>query len=290
MSSYSSDDKKITVRDFQRKKQAREPIAMLTAYDYPVARALDRAGIDAILVGDSLAMVALGYANTLPVTMDEMIHHCKAVARGAARALLIGDMPFLSYQASPADAVRNAGRFLQEGGMEAVKLEGGREMLPAVQAMLDAGIPVLGHLGLTPQSVHKFGGMRPQARSAEAARRLIEDALLLEEAGAFAVVLESIPARLAALVTERLAIPTIGIGAGAGCDGQVLVTNDMLGLYDRFTPRFVKRYANLLEEMDRAFHAYQSEVQTRSFPAPEHATDMADEEWQKLQEMLGEAE
>jgi 3-methyl-2-oxobutanoate hydroxymethyltransferase len=286
MSVYSSDEKKITVRDFQRKKESREPIAMLTAYDYPVARALDRAGIDSILVGDSLGMVALGYANTLPVTMDQMIHHGKAVARGATRALLIGDMPFLSYQASPADAVRNAGRFLQESGMEAVKLEGGREMLPAIQAVLDAGIPVLGHLGLTPQSVHKFGGMRGQARSADAARKLLEDALLMEQAGVFAIVLESIPARLAALVTERLSIPTIGIGAGSGCDGQVLVTSDMLGLYDRFTPRFVKQYANLLGEMDRAFQAYRADVQSHTFPAPEHATDMPDEEWQKLQNLL----
>jgi 3-methyl-2-oxobutanoate hydroxymethyltransferase len=289
MSVYSSDDKKITVRDFQRKKEAREPITMLTAYDYPVARALDRAGIDSILVGDSLGMVALGYANTLPVTMDEMIHHCKAVARGAVRALLVGDMPFLSYQTSPVDAVRNAGRFLQEGGMEAVKLEGGREMLPAIQAVLEAGIPVLGHLGLTPQSVHKFGGMRPQARTAEAARRLLEDALLLEQTGVFAVVLESIPARVAALLTQHLSIPTIGIGAGSDVDGQVLVTNDMLGLYDRFTPRFVKRYANLLEEMNRAFEAYRADVQSRAFPAPEHATDMPDEEWQKLQNLLEEA-
>jgi len=287
MSSYNSEnDKKITVRDFRRKKEKGEPIAMLTAYDYPAARALDRAGIDSILVGDSLGMVALGYANTLPVTMDEMIHHCKAVARGASRPLLIGDMPFLSYQTSPVDAVRNAGRFLQEGGMEAVKLEGGREMLPAIQAVLDAGIPVLGHLGLTPQSVHKFGGMRPQARSADAARRLLEDALLLEQAGVFAIVLESIPARLAALVTKRLAIPTIGIGAGSGCDGQVLVTNDILGLYDRFTPRFVKQYARLLEEMERAFQAYRADVQSHGFPAPEHSTDMTDEEWEKLQELL----
>jgi len=289
MSVYSSDEKKITVRDFRLKKEKGEPIAMLTAYDYPVARALDRAGIDSILVGDSLGMVALGYPNTLPVTMDEMIHHCKAVARGASRALLVGDMPFLSYQTSPVDAVRNAGRFLQEGGMEAVKLEGGREMLPAIQAVLEAGIPVLGHLGLTPQSVHKFGGMRPQGRTAEAARRLLEDALLLEQTGIFAVVLESIPARVAALLTERLSIPTIGIGAGADVDGQVLVTNDMLGLYDRFTPRFVKRYANLLEEMNRAFEAYRADVQSRAFPAPEHATDMPDEEWQKLQNLLEEA-
>jgi 3-methyl-2-oxobutanoate hydroxymethyltransferase len=288
MSSYNNENnKKITVRDFRRKKENAEPIAMLTAYDYPVARALDRSGIDSILVGDSLGMVALGYANTLPVTMDEMIHHCKAVARGASRPLLIGDMPFLSYQVSPADAVCNAGRFLQEGGMESVKLEGGREMLPAIQAVLDAGIPVLGHLGLTPQSIHKFGGMRPQARSAESARRLLEDALLLEEAGVFAVVLESIPARLAALVSRRLAIPTIGIGAGNGCDGQVLVTSDLLGLYDRFTPRFVKQYAHLLDEMDRAFQSFRADVESRAFPGAEHTTDIADEEWEKLTDMLG---
>jgi 3-methyl-2-oxobutanoate hydroxymethyltransferase len=283
MSSYSEENgRKITVRDFRRKKEKGEPIAMLTAYDYPVARALDRAGIDAILVGDSLGMVALGYANTLPVTMDEMIHHCKAVARGATSPLLIGDMPFLSYQVSPAEAVRNAGRFLQEGGMEAVKLEGGREMIPAVEAVLEAGIPVLGHLGLTPQSVHKFGGMRPQARSAESARALLEDALLLEQTGVFAIVLESIPARLAALVSKRLTIPMIGIGAGNGCDGQVLVTNDLLGLYDRFTPRFVKQYAHLFEEMERAFREYRSDVESRAFPGAEHTSDMADEEWEEF--------
>jgi 3-methyl-2-oxobutanoate hydroxymethyltransferase len=283
MSSYTDENgRKITVRDFRRKKEEGEPIAMLTAYDYPVARALDAAGIDAVLVGDSLGMVALGYANTLPVTMDEMIHHCKAVSRGASRPLLIGDMPFLSYQVSPAEAVRNAGRFLQEGGMEAVKLEGGREMLPAVQAVLEAGIPVLGHLGLTPQSVHKFGGMRPQARSADSARALLEDALLLEQTGVFAVVLESIPARLAALVSKRLTIPTIGIGAGNGCDGQVLVTNDLLGLYDRFTPRFVKQYAHLFEEMEHAFREYRSDVESRAFPGAEHTSDMADEEWEEF--------
>jgi 3-methyl-2-oxobutanoate hydroxymethyltransferase len=287
MSSYNNENgKKVTVRDFRAKKEKGEPLAMLTAYDYPAARALEKAGIDAILVGDSLGMVALGYENTLPVTMDMMIHHCRAVARGASRPLLIGDMPFLSYQTNPADAVRNAGRFLQEGGMEAVKLEGGREMLPAVRAVLDAGIPVLGHLGLTPQSVHKFGGMRPQARTAQSARKLVDDALLLEAAGAFAIVLESIPARLAELVSKRLTIPTIGIGSGSGCDGQVLVTNDLLGLYDRFTPRFVKQYAHLLDEMGRAFQAYRADVQSRSFPAAEHSTDMADEEWEKLQELL----
>jgi 3-methyl-2-oxobutanoate hydroxymethyltransferase len=283
MSSYTTENgKKVTIHTFRRRKEQGEPIAMLTAYDYPAARALERAGIDAILVGDSLGMVALGYENTLPVTMDEMIHHCKAVARGASRPLLIGDMPFLSYQTSPVDAVRNAGRFLQEGGMEAVKLEGGREMLPAIRAVLDAGIPVLGHLGLTPQSVHKFGGMRPQARSAECARKLLENALLLEEAGVFAIVLESIPARLAELVSGKLSIPTIGIGAGSGCDGQVLVTNDLLGLYDRFTPRFVKQYAHLLEDMEHAFKEYIADVQSRAFPAAEHTIEMKEEEWEKL--------
>jgi 3-methyl-2-oxobutanoate hydroxymethyltransferase len=283
MSSYTAENnKKVTIRSFRRMKEKGEPIAMLTAYDYPAARALERAGITAILVGDSLGMVALGYGNTLPVTMDEMIHHCKAVARGASRPLLIGDMPFLSYQTSPVDAVRNAGRFLKEGGMEAVKLEGGRGMLPAIQAVLEAGIPVLGHLGLTPQSVHKFGGMRPQARSAECARKLLEDALLLEKAGVFAIVLESIPARLAELVSRKLSIPTIGIGAGSGCDGQVLVTNDMLGLYDRFTPRFVKQYAHLLNDMEHAFKSYIADVQSRAFPAAEHTIDMKEEEWEKL--------
>jgi 3-methyl-2-oxobutanoate hydroxymethyltransferase len=283
MSSYTEENlRKVTVNTFRRMKEKGEPIAMLTAYDYPAARALERAGITAILVGDSLGMVALGYENTLPLTMDAMIHHCKAVARGASRPLLIGDMPFLSYQTSPVDAVRNAGRFLKEGGMEAVKLEGGRGMLPAIQAVLEAGIPVLGHLGLTPQSVHKFGGMRPQARSAECARKLLEDALLLEKAGVFAIVLESIPARLAELVSRKLSIPTIGIGAGSGCDGQVLVTNDMLGLYDRFTPRFVKQYAHLLNDMEHAFKGYIADVQSRAFPAAEHTIDMKEEEWEKL--------
>lgn len=285
MSAYNSDDKKITIRDFREKKRGGEPITMLTAYDYPTALALDRAGIDAILVGDSLGMVALGYENTLPVTMNDMIHHCRAVARGARRALLIGDMPFLSYQVSPAEAVRNAGRFLQAGGMEAVKLEGGRESLSAIQAVLDAGIPVLGHLGLTPQSVHKLGGMRPQGRNAEDARRILEDSLLLEQTGCFAVVLESVPARLAAWITQRLSIPTIGIGAGSGCDGQVLVTNDILGLFDRFTPRFVKRYANLLEEMDRAFQAYRTDVTSRAFPSREHELEMPEEEWDRFQKL-----
>jgi 3-methyl-2-oxobutanoate hydroxymethyltransferase len=274
--------KKVTPLTFREKKSAGQLITVLTATDLPMAQALDEAGLDSVLVGDSLGMVVLGYETTLPVTMDEMLHHCRAVARGIRRALCIGDMPFLSYQVSDADAVRNAGRFLQEGGMEAVKLEGGRERLTAVNAVIGAGIPVMGHLGLTPQSVHMLGGFRPQARTAEAARRLLEDALVLEDAGCFSIVLESIPARLAALVSSRLSIPTIGIGAGAGCDGQVLVTHDLLGMFDRFTPRFVRKYADLHAEMVKAFRAYKSDVEGRSFPAEEHTVDMADEEWDEL--------
>ena len=274
--------KKVTVNTFREKKQRGEAISVLTAYDYPTALAIDQAGIDSILVGDSLGMVVLGYPNTLPVTMADMLHHCRAVSRGAQHPLLIGDMPFMSYQAEPHEAVHNAGRFLQEAGMDAVKLEGGRERLEAVRAILAAGIPVMGHLGLTPQSVHQFGGFRPQARQAAAAKRLLEDALLLQEAGCFSLVLESVPARLAGLVSERLEIPTIGIGAGAGCDGQVLVTHDLLGLFERFTPRFVKKYADLNSEMKRAFAEYKAEVEGRSFPAPEHTVEMTDAEWEAL--------
>lgn len=278
---------KVTTRTFQQKKAKGEPITMLTAYDYGTALAIDRAGIDSILVGDSLGMVVLGYENTLPVTMDDMIHHCRAVARGARYALLIGDMPFLSYQVSVEEAVRNAGRFLQEGGMDAVKLEGGRERLEAVRAIVGAGIPVMGHLGLTPQSVHQLGGFRAQARSAEEARRLLEDAERLQEAGCFALVLESIPSQLGRLVSERLEIPTIGIGAGAGCDGQVLVTHDLLGLFDRFTPRFVKQYAHLHAEMAKAFAAYREDVASGRFPASEHSLEMDPEAWEVLQKELG---
>jgi 3-methyl-2-oxobutanoate hydroxymethyltransferase len=261
---------------------------MMTAYDYPTAVLVDQAGIDTILVGDSLAMVMLGYESTVPVTMDDMIHHCKAVSRGAQYALLIGDMPFMSYQASVEEAVRNAGRFLQEGGMDAVKLEGGRERLPAIEAIVGAGIPVQGHLGLTPQSVHQLGGFRAQGKTAPAARRLVEDAMALQEAGCFSLVLETIPARLARLVSERLEIPTIGIGAGAGCDGQVLVTHDLLGLFDRFTPRFVKKYADLHIEMAQAFAAFKADIENGVFPAEEHSLDMPDVEWEKLIEELGE--
>ena len=278
--------KKITTLALRQKKDNGEPITMLTGYDYPTALALDQAGIDAILVGDSLGMVVLGYENTLPVTMEDMLHHCKAVARGAKTALLIGDMPFMSYQASTEEAVRNAGRFLQTGGMDAIKLEGGRERLEAVRAIIGAGIPVMGHLGLTPQSVHKLGGFRPQGRSAISAERLLEDAILLDQAGCFSLVLESVPAKLAEMVSKRIAMPTIGIGAGGGCDGQVLVTHDLLGLFDRFTPKFVRKYANLHSEMEDAFKAFIKDVENHIFPAKEHTVEMPEEEWNALVEHL----
>ncbi len=274
--------KKVTTLTLRQKKDRGEIITMLTAYDYPSAMALDKAGIDAILVGDSLAMVVLGYENTLSVTMEDMLHHSRAVARGAKSALLVGDMPFMSYQVSVEEAVRNAGRFLQEGGMDAVKLEGGRERVDAIRAITSAGIPVMGHLGLTPQSVNQLGGFRAQGKTALTAKRLVEDALLLEEAGCFSIVLESVPARLAELISKQLSIPTIGIGAGAGCDGQVLVTHDVLGLFDRFTPKFVKQYANFHKEMQSAFADYIEDVETKRFPAQEHTVEMADEEWDEL--------
>jgi len=271
--------KKITTLMFRQKKQRGEPVSMLTAYDYPTALALDQAGIDAILVGDSLGMVVLGYENTLPVTMEEMLHHSRAVARGAKSALLVGDMPFMSYQVSVEEAVRNAGRFLQNGGMDSVKLEGGRDRLNVIRAIVSAGIPVMGHLGLTPQSVHQLGGFRAQGKTAQTAKILLEDALLLEEAGVFSLVLESVPTQLAQYISGKLSIPTIGIGAGAGCDGQVLVTHDLLGMFDRFTPKFVRKYADLHSEMNRAFTDYIADVQTKQFPAPEHSILMNETEW-----------
>ncbi|MBI3924682.1 MAG: 3-methyl-2-oxobutanoate hydroxymethyltransferase [Armatimonadetes bacterium] len=276
----------VTVRTFRKRKSRGEPLVMITAYDYPSAVAAEKAGIDAVLVGDSLGMVVLGYDTTLPVTMEDMLHHSKAVARGARTPLLVGDMPFMSYQVSVAEAVRNAGRFLQEGGMDAVKLEGGRERAEAVRAIVHAGIPVMGHVGLTPQSVHALGGFRTQGREAAEARRLLEDALLLQEAGCFSLVLESIPERLAELISKRLDIPTIGIGAGPGCDGQVLVFHDMLGFFDRFTPRFAKRYAELHQNVQQALSDYKTEVQQRRFPGPEHSTVMEEAEWDALLEQL----
>ncbi len=265
---------KVTIQTLQSKKDRGEPITFLTAYDFPTAVALDRAGIDGILVGDSLGMVVLGYENTIPVTMQDMLHHCRAVARGAKRAHLVGDMPFMSYQASISEAMRNAGKLLQKGGMDAVKLEGGRDRADAVKAIVSAGIPVMGHLGLTPQSVHRLSGWRGQAKTPESARILIEDAIILEDAGCYSVVLESIPVEVAQMISRRLAIPVIGIGAGAGCDGQVLVTHDLLGLFDRFTPSFVKKYADFYNEMENAFRLYIGDVKNRQFPAAEHGFSM----------------
>jgi 3-methyl-2-oxobutanoate hydroxymethyltransferase len=258
--------KRVTTLTFRQKKERGEPITMLTAYDYPTAMAMDKAGIDSILVGDSLAMVVLGYENTLPVTMEEMLHHARAVSRGARSALLIGDMPFMSYQVSTEEAVRNAGRFLQQGGMDAVKLEGGRERADAVRAIVGTGIPVMGHLGLTPQSVHQLGGFRAQGKTASAAKRLLEDAKILEEAGAFSLVLESVPARLAETISKQISI----------------VTHDLLGLFERFTPKFVKQYANFHAEMNKAFTDYLDDVETKRFPAVEHTVEMSDEEWNEF--------
>ncbi len=278
--------KKVTTLTYRQKKERGEIITMLTAYDYPTALAMDKAGVDSILVGDSLGMVVLGYENTLPVTMEEMLHHCRAVSRGAKSALLIGDMPFMSYQVSVEEATRNAGRFLQHGGMDAVKLEGGRERADAVRSIVNAGIPVMGHLGLTPQSINQLGGFRAQGKTAIAAKRLVEDAIILEGAGCFSIVLESVPARLAELISKKISIPTIGIGAGAGCDGQVLVTHDLLGLFDRFTPKFVKKYANFHGEMQKAFGDFIEDVESKRFPALEHTVEMEDKEWESLQKEL----
>ncbi len=261
---------RLSIRDIRDLKEKGEPIAMVTAYDATFARHLDAAGADMLLVGDSLGMVIQGHDSTLPVTMDDMVYHTRAVVRGSSRALVVADMPFMSYQPSQKLALRNAGRLLAEGGAQAVKLEGGESVAAATRALVRAGVPVVGHLGLTPQAVHALGGFRVQGRSEKAAARLIEDALRLEEAGAFAIVLETIPVELARAVTERLAVPTIGIGAGAVCDGQVLVCYDLLGLFDQMSPKFVKRYATLGETVRDAVKAYVGEVKTRAFPAEAH--------------------
>ncbi len=255
---------------------------MLTAYDFPTAKLVDAAGIDAILVGDSLGNVVLGYGSTIPVTMDDMVHHVKAVTRGVSRAMVVGDMPFLSYHLSREESVRNAGRLLQEGGAQAVKLEGGAEVADAIRAMVNAGIPVMGHLGLTPQSVNQMGGYKVQGKDEATARKLIEDALAIQEAGVFSVVLECVPTPLAKLITERLDVPTIGIGAGSVCDGQVLVTHDMLGLYGGVSPKFAKRYVQLSDQIMDALKNYRQEVESRSFPGPEHGFGMDEEVLEKL--------
>ncbi|MFA5065601.1 MAG: 3-methyl-2-oxobutanoate hydroxymethyltransferase [Dehalococcoidia bacterium] len=264
----------ITINKIQDLKNAGEKIVMLTAYDYSTAKVVDEAGAHLILVGDTLGMVVLGYSTTIPVTMDEMLHHVKAVVRGTNNALVIGDMPFMAYQTSPKDALRNAGRMLKEGGCQAVKLEGGAVMAETTRRIVGSGIPVMGHIGLTPQSINQLGGHRVQGRTTDTARRLLGDALALEQAGAFAIVLELVPIELARLITGRLRIPTIGIGAGPYCDGQVLVINDMLGLYTDFVPKHTKLYARMASTMKDAVSQYCAEVKSGAFPSDEHAASM----------------
>jgi len=266
--------KKIAISDLMQKKAQGQKITMMTAYDYPTARLVDRAGMDTILVGDSLGMVVLGYDSTVSVTMAEMIHHCKAVSRGTDYALIIGDMPFMSYQVSLEQALANAGRLIQEAGCDSVKLEGGSEVAPVVHAITRAGIPVCGHIGLTPQTATMLGGFKVQGRDVESAKRLITSAKDLEAAGAFMIVIECVPDILAAQITGELDIPTIGIGAGKACDGQVLVYHDLVGLFERFTPKFVKQYLRLAPMIQDALVQYKAEVENGSFPGPEHVFSM----------------
>ena len=273
---------KKTVLTFADAKAKGEKLTMLTAYDYSTAKLMDEAGVDSILVGDSLGNVILGYEDTLSVTMEDMIHHGAAVSRGAKEALVVIDMPFMSYQTSVYDAVVNAGRLMKEGRAQAVKLEGGKEVCPQIKAITEAGIPVVAHIGLTPQHINAFGGFKVQGKSEAAAKKFIEDALAVEEAGAFAVVFECVPEKLATLATEKLSIPTIGIGAGAGCDGQVLVYADMLGMFSDFTPKFVKRYAETGKIMTEAFKGYIREVKAGTYPEAKHTYAINDDVIEKL--------
>jgi 3-methyl-2-oxobutanoate hydroxymethyltransferase len=273
---------KITTAVLREMKERKEKIVMLTAYDYPTAKMEDEAGIDVILVGDSLGNVVLGYRDTISVTMDDMVHHTKAVARAVKHALVIADMPFLSYQASAEDAIRNAGRLMKEGRAEAVKLEGGRRVIDKVEAIIGAGIPVMGHLGMTPQSVHQFGGYKVRGRDEAVARSLIEDSKILEKAGVFGIVLECMPWQLAKIITEKLDVPCIGIGAGPYCDGQVLVSHDLLGLSGEFSPKFVKKYANLGSLIMKALADFKGEVKSGKFPSSEHCYEMKSNELKKL--------
>jgi 3-methyl-2-oxobutanoate hydroxymethyltransferase len=278
--------KKLTIFDLQEKVDRGEKIFQVTAVDYPTGQLVDRAGIDCILIGDSLGMTALGYSGTVPVTMDEMIHHAKAISRAVKRALLVGDLPLGAYHASTADAVNSAMRMVKEGGADVVKLEGGEDFAPMAEAVVRAGIPVMAHIGLTPQLVSKIGGYKVQGKSAETGVQLLKDALAMERAGCFAIVLEAIPDRVAQVITERLKIPTIGIGAGPNCDGQNLVLHDMVGLFDRFTPKFVKRYANCWEIIGKALADFQDDVRKGTFPSAEHSFTMKDDEYQALLQQI----
>lgn len=273
---------KNTVNTFLEAKQKGEKLTMLTAYDYSTAKLIDASGVNAVLVGDSLGNTMLGYDDTISVTMEDMIHHGAAVARGTKDTMVVIDMPFMSYQTGTRDALINAGRLMKEGRANAVKLEGGEAVCPQIKAITDAGIPVMAHLGLTPQSVNAFGGNRVQGKSGEAAKRILDDALRIQEAGAFSVVLECIPAKLASLITQKLQIPTIGIGAGNGCDGQILVYQDMLGMFPDFTPKFAKKFADVGNIMKEAFEAYVKEVSEGTYPATEHAFKIDDEVIEKL--------
>lgn len=275
-------NQRITITGLKEMKQKGQKISMLTAYDYPMAKLIDEAGIEIILVGDSLGMVVLGYESTIPVTLEEMIHHSKAVVRGTDNCLVVADLPFLSYQVSQAQAMESAGRMLKEAGVQAVKLEGGSELALTVKNLVGAGIPVMGHIGLTPQSVNQLGGYKVQGKDLAGAKKLLEDAKALEDAGVFAVVLECVPAPLAEIITEQLSIPTIGIGAGNGCDGQVLVTHDLLGLFSGFTPKFVKKYIQLGEQIKQAFTQYKEDVGSGQFPSPEHSFGMQEDTLAKL--------
>lgn len=274
--------KKVTHQDLVAKKKSGKKITMLTAYDFALGSFIDQSGIDMILVGDSLGMVVLGYDSTVPVTMDEMIHHCRAVRRGVRYAFLVGDMPFMSYNVSKEEAVRNAGRFLKEAGCDAVKLEGGLEVVETLGTIVLAGIPVMAHIGLTPQTAGQLGGFKVQGKDATSAQRLLDSALALEEAGACSIVMECIPDKLAGLISRTLKIPTIGIGAGPECDGQVLVTNDLLGLFERFTPKFVKQYIKLFPMIKEAAEVYKNEVEAGTFPGPEHSFVMEAKELSRI--------
>ena len=273
---------KVSIPQLKEWKEQGRKIRLVTAYDYPTALLVDKSEIEVILVGDSLGMVVLGYDGTVPVTMDEMVHHIKPVVRGARKTLIVGDMPFMSYNVSLEKAIENAGRLMKEGGADCVKLEGGLAMVPVVKALVDGGIPVMAHIGLTPQTASQLGGFKVQGKDEAAAQRMLTEAMKLEEAGAFSIVLEAIPAPLAKLITEKVGIPTIGIGAGVDCDGQVLVLHDMIGLFDRFVPKFVKKYANVSEDILSALNAYAEEVASGSFPAAEHSFTMKDEVLKKL--------
>ena len=273
---------KKTVSTLQQAKENGQKITMLTAYDYSTAKLMDEAGIDMILVGDSLGNVILGYEDTISVTMEDMIHHGAAVSRGVKETMVVVDMPFMSYQISVEEAVTNAGRLMKEGRANAVKLEGGKSVCPQIKAITQAGIPVVAHLGLTPQSINALGGYKVQGKSEDAAKKLLEDALAVQEAGAFALVLECVPTKLASLITKKLTIPTIGIGAGNECDGQVLVYQDMLGMFSDYVPKFVKQFAGVGETMKKAFKEYMEEIQSGAFPAEEHSYKIDDEVIEKL--------